>query len=196
MRITGGKAKGIPLLAPKGNKTRPATDQMREALFSSLGHMAENSCFLDLFAGTGAYGLEALSRGAQMGRFIESDIKTTKILKQNLEQVLKSLAMSANPSQVMVKNVLKWEPLSGDSYDYIFADPPYTLTQKALPFIFNIAEKTLSQKPEARLIIETSGDFNIQKPCWETLKQLGKKGKDSPTLHILKPTSSQASHTE
>ena len=72
MRITGGKARGIPLASPKGDATRPATDQLREAVFSSLGARIEGAQVADLFAGTGAYGLEAMSRGAIGGIFVEA----------------------------------------------------------------------------------------------------------------------------
>jgi 16S rRNA (guanine966-N2)-methyltransferase len=65
MRITGGKAKSISLMCPKGDLVRPATDRMRESVFSSLGPSIVGSEFIDLFAGTGSYGLESLSRGAK-----------------------------------------------------------------------------------------------------------------------------------
>ncbi len=64
MRITGGNARGIEIFVPKKGEIRPATDAIREAVFSSLGELVENSRVLDAFAGTGAYALEALSRGA------------------------------------------------------------------------------------------------------------------------------------
>ncbi|MEJ6621751.1 MAG: RsmD family RNA methyltransferase, partial [Opitutae bacterium] len=67
MRICGGLARGIPLLVTKGIEIRPATDANRERLFSSLGENVIDTHFLDLFAGTGSYGLEALSRGAKQG---------------------------------------------------------------------------------------------------------------------------------
>ena len=67
MRITGGSARGIPLSLPKGDAVRPATDALRQAVFSSLAARVPGTRFLDLFAGSGAYGLEALSRGAKYG---------------------------------------------------------------------------------------------------------------------------------
>ena len=68
MRITAGYARGILLNSPKGETTRPATDAARLAIFSSLGDLVENACVLDIFAGTGSYGLEAASRGAKKNR--------------------------------------------------------------------------------------------------------------------------------
>src|SRR5258705_11275862 len=77
MRISGGVARGIPLVVPKGDAVRPATDGMRQAVFSSLGGRVVDACFLDLFAGSGAYGLEALSRGAAGGGFLRQKTHNT-----------------------------------------------------------------------------------------------------------------------
>ena len=70
MRICGGAARGITLRVPKGDLVRPATDGMRQSLFSSLGARVPDARVLDLFAGSGAYGLEAVSRGARAGMFV------------------------------------------------------------------------------------------------------------------------------
>src|SRR4029450_2637430 len=91
MRISGGVARGIPLVAPKGDAVRPATDGMRQAVFSSLGTRGEGAWFLDLFAGSGAYGLEALSRGARGGVFIEQNPRAVSCVRQNIAAVCKSL---------------------------------------------------------------------------------------------------------
>jgi len=91
VRITGGKARGIPLAVPRGDAVRPATDALRQALFSSIGARVEGARFLDLFAGSGAYGLEALSRGAASGLFVERDRRTVTCLEKNLAAVSKSL---------------------------------------------------------------------------------------------------------
>src|SRR3954465_11512303 len=91
MRITGGIARGIPLVVPKGDAVRPATDAMRQAVFSSLGARTVGARFLDLFAGSGADGLEALSRGAAGGVFVEQNAKAVACLRQNIAAVCKSL---------------------------------------------------------------------------------------------------------
>ncbi|MCB0386966.1 MAG: RsmD family RNA methyltransferase, partial [Bdellovibrionales bacterium] len=109
MRITGGRARGIPLIAPTGQGTRPATDRMREAVFSSLGPLVEGSRCLDLFAGTGAYGLEALSRGATAVSFVENDTKALRALKTNQDTVLKSLNLQpGNKIQTSKADVFTW----------------------------------------------------------------------------------------
>src|SRR3954454_24471036 len=91
MRISGGAARGITLVTPKGDAVRPATDGMRQAVFSSLGARVAGARFLDLFAGSGAYGLEALSRGAIAGTFVEQNGKAVACLRQNIAAVCKSL---------------------------------------------------------------------------------------------------------
>ncbi|PWU06051.1 MAG: methyltransferase, partial [Verrucomicrobia bacterium] len=85
MKITGGLAKGIPIKSSTKSTLRPATDYLRQAIFSSLGNLVENASFLDLFAGTGAYGLEAWSRGASGGLFVEKDRLFIPILQSNIE---------------------------------------------------------------------------------------------------------------
>ena len=83
MRISGGLARGIPLLAPRGDAVRPATDSLRQAVFSSLGERVAGARFLDLFAGTGAYGLEAISRGAAGGVFVEKDARAAACVRRS-----------------------------------------------------------------------------------------------------------------
>ena len=90
MRISGGAARGIPLAVPKGDAVRPATDGMRQAVFSSLGARIVAARFWDLFAGSGAYGLEALSRGAAGGIFVERNPKAIACVKQNLGAISQS----------------------------------------------------------------------------------------------------------
>src|SRR2546422_8173799 len=84
MRISGGVARGIPLVVPKGDAVRPATDGALQAVFSSLGARVTGARFLDLFAGIGAYGLEALSRGTAGGGFVEQNPKAAARVRQNI----------------------------------------------------------------------------------------------------------------
>ena len=91
MRISGGLARGITLAVPKGEVTRPATDGMRQSVFSSLASAVPGARFLDLFAGSGAYGLEALSRGAVGGVFVEQNPRAVACVRKNIEAVCKSL---------------------------------------------------------------------------------------------------------
>src|ERR1700712_5064865 len=125
MRISGGKARGIPLIVPKGDAVRPATDGMRQAAFSSLGAYVVDARFLDLFAGSGAYGLEALSRGAAGGVFVEQNPKAAACVNQNIEAVCKSLGRTSRDLTV-VKADARSVPLGGGEVpDLVFIDPPY-----------------------------------------------------------------------
>ena len=94
MRISGGAARGVTLQVPKGDLTRPATDGMRQAVFSSLAARLPDARFVDLFAGSGAYGLEAFSRGAAGGVFVEQNAKAAACIRKNIAAVAKSAARS------------------------------------------------------------------------------------------------------
>ena len=84
MRVISGKAKGHTLVAPKGMNTRPVTDMIKEALFSTWQMQITGAKFLDLFAGSGSMGIEAISRGAKKTVFVEKDYKVVEIIKKNL----------------------------------------------------------------------------------------------------------------
>src|SRR5277367_393404 len=91
VRISGGLARGIELTVPRGDAVRPATDGMRQSVFSSLGALVEGARFVDLFAGSGAYGLEAFSRGASGGTFVERNAKASACLRTNIAAVCRSM---------------------------------------------------------------------------------------------------------
>jgi 16S rRNA (guanine966-N2)-methyltransferase len=120
MRIIGGSAKGVRLGAvPPG--TRPVADRAREGLFSSLGARVAGSVVLDLYAGTGALGIEALSRGATEAVFVDSARACAKAVRDNLER-----ASFAERATVITGNVLAYlQKPAGTAADIVFADPPY-----------------------------------------------------------------------
>lgn len=121
MRVIGGTYRSRPLKAPQGLATRPTTDRLRETLFNVLSPRIQQACFADLYAGSGAVGIEALSRGASFVYFVEQAKPAIQILKENL----RTLSLSAN-LQVESKNVRAF--LSGKlgrPLDIVFLDPPY-----------------------------------------------------------------------
>ena len=124
MRITGGSARGIQIKAPRGKVTRPATDRMREAIFSSLGQSVVGSRVFDLFAGTGAYGLEAISRGASKAIFYETDRNALSCLQQNQQAVLKACGLGSDATRIIARDVYALN-MASESADLIFIDPPY-----------------------------------------------------------------------
>ena len=123
MRIVAGKNKGNILKSPKGLSVRPTSEKVREALFDILGTSVKETCFLDLFAGTGAAGIEALSRGAKNVIFIEKEPKCIKIIKENLEKTGNS--QNAIVYKIDFLSGLKLLAKKNYLLDYIFLDPPY-----------------------------------------------------------------------
>ena len=119
MRIIAGMAKGRRLIAPDSKGTRPVTDRVREAVFSILGSWVEEASVLDLYAGSGAFGLEALSRGARAATFVENGGKALIALRRNVETVgLGGTVVSSTVSDYLNR--------SAGSYDLVFMDPPWT----------------------------------------------------------------------
>lgn len=120
MRVIAGRAKGRRLLSVPGEGTRPITDRAKEALFSILGHEVARARVLDLFAGTGGVGIEALSRGAAHVTFVERAGKAVDTLRQNLK--LTGLEEHARVERADVFRVLEHPP--AEPYDLIFIAPP------------------------------------------------------------------------
>ena len=125
MRISGGRARGIPLRSPRGVDIRPAMDRLRQGVFSSLGARVEGARFFDFFAGTGSYGLEALSRGAAGGFFIEDNRAAVAALKENIAAVCRSAGRPESAVRISPTDVLRWTPPADEKADLIFADPPF-----------------------------------------------------------------------
>ena len=119
MRVVAGKHRGRRLTAPPGRSTRPTSDKVREALFSILGPIDEKSV-LDLFAGSGALGIEALSRGAHPVTFVESDRGAAQAIRDNLTAL-------GEEAEVAVRDALAWlrAAPAGTAYDLVLIDPPY-----------------------------------------------------------------------
>lgn len=187
MKITGGLAKGIPIKSSNVSTLRPATDSLRQAIFSSLGGLVKNASFLDLFAGTGAYGLEAWSRGASGGIFVEKDRHLISNISSNIEAVAKSMKAESQDCKVIHSDVFKIPVHPENQFDLIFADPPYEIVEDIFNDLLNLSIKYLAHKPTSRLIIEVPGHFKfLGHPNLTLLKKLGKNSKDSPAALILK----------
>ena len=122
MRIISGAAGGIPIQVPK-TLLRPTADRVREAVFSMLGERPEGAQVLDLFAGSGSYGLECLSRGAAGCLFVESDRAAAPVITANLKKA------SLTGGTVATAPVEAWLRAKSGSFDLIFADPPFAKQQ-------------------------------------------------------------------
>lgn len=184
MRISGGQARGIPLIAPKGDAVRPATDGMRQAAFSSLGGYVTGARFLDLFAGSGAYGLEALSRGAAGGVFVEKNAKAAACLRRNLAAVCKSLGRDPAGVEVWQADALTMPP-TGPLPDLVFIDPPYDIIADVAPVLFARLGELLAAKPQALVVFEMPGEIDLTPPGWTLVKRLG-KGIRQPTVTFFR----------
>ncbi len=136
MRIIAGKYKGHRLQGPRDDATRPTADRVREALFSILGDI-EGARVLDLFAGTGALGLEALSRGAGHVTFVEMERGALDVLQANLDKVIRpELHDNLNPVRVLrgdVHDHLARFATTSERFDIVFVDPPYGEAQRHAP---------------------------------------------------------------
>ncbi|MDR1498360.1 MAG: RsmD family RNA methyltransferase [Puniceicoccales bacterium] len=190
MRITGGLARGIPLKLPARGEIRPSTGYLREAVFSSIGANVIGATVLDLFAGTGAYGLEALSRGAQNVCFIEKGTAAIHAIRTNAAAVSKALASSRQAATdtsitILKEDALRWIPTS--TFTLIFCDPPWALWQnEALPLLAKLPQWT--DGPDAHLVIECPCGRTPPLPPdkWHIHRHLA-KGKNQPSAFILKP---------
>src|SRR3954465_7399669 len=120
MRIVAGRWGGRTLHAPRGRSTRPTSDRVREALFSILGPL-DGARVLDLFAGSGALGLEALSRGAAAATFVERERLALRALRDNVADLGADAEVVAADARVFLRAARE----RGAQYDLVFLDPPY-----------------------------------------------------------------------
>jgi 16S rRNA (guanine966-N2)-methyltransferase len=185
MRISGGIARGIPLLVPKGDAVRPATDGVRQAVFSSLAARIAGSSFLDLFAGSGGYGLEAFSRGADRGIFVEKSPKAIACLRENIRSVCKSVGRSAELLEVRAGDALAWKPDGDQVPDLVFIDPPYELIPEVGPVLLAGLRDRLARQPDPLVVFEMPGEIALSAPGWRCVKRLG-KGPRQPTVAFFR----------
>jgi len=155
VRVIAGRYGGRTLVAPAGPATRPTADRVREALFSVLGHI-EDARVLDLFAGTGALGIEALSRGAAHATFVENARPALRALGQNLHALALDDVTTVLP--LAVERVLKAPPWEPQTFDLIFLDPPYAVVRSGrfTDALAKAVERGLvsALNPDGRVILE------------------------------------------
>lgn len=132
MRIIAGIGRGLPLSVPRGANTRPTSDRVREAVFSSLGERVVDADVLDLFAGTGALGLEAASRGAKSVTFAENDRNALDCLQKNLQSFRRQPGMTCELEVIRADVFTQLRRFAGRQFNLIFADPPYGETPQKL----------------------------------------------------------------
>jgi 16S rRNA (guanine966-N2)-methyltransferase len=158
VRIVAGSRRGHRIEAPKGVVTRPTGDRVREAAFSLVGPV-EDAAVLDLFAGSGALGLEALSRGARSCIFVERDRAAARVIHSNLEKLRLTGAVVATRD---VAAALTEERDRGRLYDLVLADPPYAEWEEHAPALAALVPALLAD--DGLAVVETSARLEPELP--------------------------------
>jgi len=162
MRVVGGRLRSRPIASPKSDSVRPTSDRLREALFNILAHSygdpVTDARVLDLFAGTGAIGIEAISRGADYALFVDEGVEARALLRDNVE----SLGLGG-VTRIFRRDASRLGPAHPlDPFSLVFLDPPYGR---------GLAEKSLVSArdggwlmPEALLVVEEAADAGFKAP--------------------------------
>ncbi len=182
MRVVGGKLRSRPLAGPKSDAVRPTSDRTREALFNILAHAygdpVTGARVLDLFAGTGALGIESISRGAAYALFVDEGVEARALLRANIE----TLGL-AGVTRIFRRDATKLGPVHPlDPFDLVFLDPPYGK---------GLAEKALASargggwlKPQALIVVEESANARLATP--EGFKELERRKYDDTEFVFLR----------
>lgn len=149
MRVIAGELRSRQLKSLKGNDVRPTPDRLREALFSILTGQIEGATFLDAYAGTGAVGIEALSRGAAYAVFLEKDAAAARVIEENLT------ALGLTRRAMVVKGAVS-QTLARQRADIAFLDPPFTREQE-----YQLALEILARNPPRLVIAQHSKHFAL-----------------------------------
>ena len=171
MRIIGGRARGVRLDAGQNPAVRPTTDRLKETLFNILG-CVEDELVLDVFAGSGSLGLEALSRGAKKVYFIESDRKTVDVIRENYKKVKQSMADECGEAIFICADWQHGLRTMNDKIDIILSDPPYA-NDSALAKDMLLSEELMSVVHDRSLLVleHMTVSHLVEKGSWELLKQ-------------------------
>jgi len=190
MRISGGNARGIELTVPKGDAVRPATDGMRQAVFSSLGARVAGARFVDLFAGSGAYGLEAFSRGASGGTFVERSAKALACLRKNIAAVCRSVGKGGEELLAVEADALSLPTGVGNPPDLIFVDPPYEVIPEIAPILFGKLTAGLAADWKGLVVFEMPGEDRLEPAGWTCVKRLGRGARQPSVAFFARSTGS------
>jgi 16S rRNA (guanine966-N2)-methyltransferase len=187
MRVVAGRLGGRTLRAVPGDATRPTSDRVREALFSILAERVRDSAVLDLFAGTGALAIEALSRGARSAVLVEHASRAVAVIRANLEAL--GLTDVATVRRTKAEAYLRSGAGAGTSrasadgpFDLVFLDPPYAIPVGTLAgLLARLGQGALA--PGATVVLETSS--RAEPPPWPApLRAEAKRGYGDTALHL------------
>jgi len=160
MRIIAGSRKGHTIHAPRGSDTRPTSDRVRENVFNILGTV-DGAAVLDLYAGSGAMGLEALSRGAVKAVFVEQDGDAVRTIERNLDK----LHLSGTVLRQDAVTALASEAGSGRKYDLVLVDPPYDMYADIQPKLARYLPSVLAE--DGVVVVETDARIAPELPLVE-----------------------------
>jgi 16S rRNA (guanine966-N2)-methyltransferase len=185
VRVIAGSAKGRKLAAPRGDTTRPATDRIREALFAILEPVLEDARVLDLFAGAGTLGIEALSRGAAAATFVERSGEALKALRKNV-----ATTGFDDRARIVAANVLGFLEQSTGPYDLVFCDPPFADVA--------LLEATLARPrlaaalaPEAQVIARVMKKYQPRLPAGTRVARVKEIGEETLLFLRYDPASTR-----
>lgn len=169
MRIISGKFGGRKISPVPGTKTRPTTDKVRESLFNMIGPYFTEGSFLDLFAGSGAVAIEAISRGMKHAVLVDRQYAAFKTIKKNIE-ITNEVQSSFKVLKMDAEQALKKLASKGEKFDYIFLDPPYA-AQQMIKQLAEIKKYNLLN-PKGIVICETDNQTNLsQVSNYDLIKQ-------------------------
>jgi 16S rRNA (guanine(966)-N(2))-methyltransferase RsmD len=156
VRVIAGSRKGHRIDAPHGLATRPTADRVRENVFNLVQSWVGDAVVLDLFAGSGAMGIEALSRGAERAVFVESQQPACRAIEHNLDK------LRLTGAEVVCRDVVRFVAADTRTYDLVFCDPPYDEYAALEPTLVRYAPKLLAE--DALLVLETAAKTEPQLP--------------------------------
>ena len=187
MRVIAGCYRGRALTAPKGRGTRPTTDRVKETLMSTLqsayGSFRETQV-LDAFAGSGALGIECLSRGAQTAHFFEKDRAALEALSTNIS----TLGIPSEKARVFKRDIIKKPPVMGDNpYDLVFLDPPYAYNAKEILALLRSLKDARMLADDAVISYEHDSSLDLASLLNEGVKMdiLTRKQFGNTTIDVL-----------
>lgn len=186
-RIIAGSAGGLAIRAPRGRGTRPTTDRVREALFSRVEALLDldGVRVLDLFAGSGALGLEALSRGAATLVAVERHRPTARMVEQNAQHL--GLAPQVTVHAAGVEQVLAAGPTGGTAFHLVLADPPYPLGEAELAGTLGALVVHRWLEPDALVVVERSS--RSPRPAWpQGLQHRDSRTYGETAVHLGEPS--------
>jgi 16S rRNA (guanine966-N2)-methyltransferase len=158
MRVIAGSRKGHTIAAPRGSDTRPTSDRVRENVFNLVGPL-EGARVLDLFAGSGALGIEALSRGAASAVFVERDADAVRAIERNLDRLRLSGTEVVHGDAL---STLEREAASGAKYDLVLVDPPYGMLTEIQSRLARLLPQLLSA--DGLVVVETDARVEPELP--------------------------------